>query len=67
MSGAEMGKLSAELRRQAMAPALNIRLNAAPLQDKAGRVLASIVVEGEAANNALPNDSGSQDARLVET
>ena len=49
--------LSAGLRLQAVAPALNIRLNAAPLQDKAGRLLARIVVEGEPANDALPNDS----------
>jgi FtsP/CotA-like multicopper oxidase with cupredoxin domain len=49
--------LSAGLRLQAVAPTLNVRLNAAPLQDKTGRLLAKIVVEGEPANDALPSDS----------
>ncbi len=48
--------LGAGLRLQAVAPALSARLNAAPLQDKAGRLLAKIVVEGEPANDALPSD-----------
>ena len=49
--------LSAGLRLQAVAPALRLRLNAAPVQNKAGRPLARIVVEGEPANDVLPADS----------
>src|SRR5262249_21136484 len=49
--------LSAGLRLHAIAPAVTGRLNAAPLEDKAARVLGRIVVEGEPANDALPNES----------
>lgn len=49
--------LSAGLRLQAVAPALRLRLNAAPARDKVGRPLARIVVEGEPTDDALPTDA----------